>query len=111
MQRRSDVKISSKKRLLFDEYISLISSIPLSGISSLCFTNHGEALYMMSSSEVQRITLSAKKIVSPSGAVDLEEWEDDDDDDEKADKTEDGDENTTMEVTTPASETASRGLF
>lgn len=40
---------------------------------------------MMSSSEVQRITLSAKKIVSPNGSVDLEEWEDDED--EKADKT------------------------
>lgn len=56
---------------------------------------------MMSSSEVQRITLSAKKIVSPNGSIDLEDW--DDDDDEKADKTEDGDENTTMEATTPIS--------
>lgn len=27
---------------------------------------------MMSSSEVQRITLSAKKIVSPTGAIDVE---------------------------------------
>lgn len=74
-----------------------------SGISSLCFTNHGEALYMMSSSEVQRVTLSGKKIVSPSGAIDLEDW--DDDASEKADenKTEDGDENTTIEATTPIS--------
>lgn len=77
---------------------------------------------MMSSSEVQRITLSAKKIVSPNGSIDLEEWEDDED--EKADKTgkvnkicenicnvmcllpaftDDGDENTTMEATTPIS--------
>lgn len=40
---------------------------------------------MMSSSEVQRITLSAKKIVAPNGSVDLEEW--DEDEDEKADKT------------------------
>lgn len=57
---------------------------------------------MLSSSEVQRITLSAKKIVSPNGSIDLEDW-DDDDDCEKADKTEDGDENTTMEATTPIS--------
>lgn len=59
---------------------------------------------MMSSSEVQRITLSGKKIVSPNGAIDLEEWEDDDES-EKVDeyKTEDGDENTTMEATTPIS--------
>lgn len=58
---------------------------------------------MMSSSEVQRITLSGKKIVSPTGAIDLEDW--DDDGSEKADenKTEDGDENTTMEATTPIS--------
>ncbi|XP_055618100.1 lethal(2) giant larvae protein [Toxorhynchites rutilus septentrionalis] len=46
----------------------------INGISSLCFTNHGEALYMMSSSEVQRITLSTAKIVSPTGFVDLEDW-------------------------------------
>jgi hypothetical protein len=59
---------------------------------------------MMSSSEVQRITLSAKKIVSPSGSIDLEEWEEEDES-EKADenKTEDGDENTTIEATTPIS--------
>lgn len=61
---------------------------------------------MMSSSEVQRITLSGRKIVSPTGSIDLEDWDDDDDDEsEKADenKTEDGDENTTMEATTPIS--------
>jgi hypothetical protein len=59
---------------------------------------------MMSSSEIQRITLSGKKIVSPSGSIDLEDW-DEDDESEKADdiKTEDGDENTTVEATTPIS--------
>lgn len=59
---------------------------------------------MMSSSEVQRITLSGKKIVSPNGSIDLEEWEEDDES-EKADenRTEGGDENTTMEATTPIS--------
>lgn len=31
---------------------------------------------MMSSSEIQRITLSAKKIVSPNGGIDVEQWED-----------------------------------
>lgn len=41
----------------------------INGISSLCFTSHGEALYMMSSSEVQRVTLSAMKIVTPEGIV------------------------------------------
>lgn len=55
---------------------------------------------MMSSSEIQRITLSAKKIVSPTGSIDLEEWEDDVVDEQK---TEDGDENTTVEATTPIS--------
>lgn len=43
-----------------------------SGISSLCFTNYGEALYMMSSSELQRISLSATKVVALEGTIDLE---------------------------------------
>lgn len=43
-----------------------------SGISSLCFTNYGEALYMMSSSELQRISLSATKVVALKGTIDLE---------------------------------------
>uniref|UniRef100_A0A8D8IJ21 Lethal(2) giant larvae protein n=1 Tax=Culex pipiens TaxID=7175 RepID=A0A8D8IJ21_CULPI len=46
----------------------------INGISSLCFTNHGEALYMMSSSEVQRVTLSTTKIVSPTGFIEVEDW-------------------------------------
>uniref|UniRef100_A0A182SZ71 Lethal giant larvae (Lgl)-like C-terminal domain-containing protein n=1 Tax=Anopheles maculatus TaxID=74869 RepID=A0A182SZ71_9DIPT len=46
----------------------------INGISSLCFTSHGEALYMMSSSEVQRISLSATKIVAPNGMIDVEDW-------------------------------------
>ena len=33
-----------------------------SGISSLCFTSHGEALYLHSSSELQRVSLSAQYI-------------------------------------------------
>lgn len=57
----------------------------------------------MSSSEIQRITLSGKKIVSPNGSIDLEEWEDDDDSERVEQKTEDGDENTTVEATTPIS--------
>lgn len=69
-----------------------------SGISSLCFTNFGEALYMMSSSEIQRISLSGSKIVMPTGHIELEDWDSEDD---KEEKTEDGDENTTAEATTP----------
>lgn len=38
----------------------------------LCFTNAGEALYMMSSSELQRISLSTNKVVIPYGTVDLQ---------------------------------------
>ncbi|KAL7021576.1 hypothetical protein ACKWTF_011939 [Chironomus riparius] len=78
----------------------------INGISSLCFTNHGEALYMMSSSEIQRITLSGKKIVSPSGSIDLEDWDDERDIDEIIDhnpETEEGNENTTIEAVTPLS--------
>jgi lethal(2) giant larvae protein len=77
-----------------------------SGISSLCFTNHGEALYMMSSSEIQRITLSATKVVKPTGSIELEEWDNDERDSielEPTLDTEEGNENTTMEATTPIS--------
>lgn len=56
----------------------------INGISSLCFTNHGEALYMMSSSEVQRITLSTSKIVSPTGYIELEDWSHEQDETELA---------------------------
>ncbi len=48
-----------------------------SGISSLCFTNYGEALYMCSSSELQRISLSATKVVALQGTIDLEPLYDD----------------------------------
>lgn len=37
----------------------------------MCFTNHGEALYMMSSSELQRISVSATKVVDLDGTIDL----------------------------------------
>ena len=47
--------------------------ISFSGISSLCFTNSGEALYMMSSSEVQRISLAAGKIIAPNGHIHVDE--------------------------------------
>lgn len=63
-------------------------------------------MYMMSSSEIQRITLSATKIVSPNGSIDLEDWDDDRETDETVDnnpETEEGNENTTMEATTPIS--------
>ncbi|GAB0093657.1 Lethal(2) giant larvae protein [Sergentomyia squamirostris] len=46
----------------------------INGISSLCFTHKGEALYMMSSSEIQRVSLSAAKIVCPEGSIDLEPY-------------------------------------
>lgn len=61
---------------------------------------------MMSSSEIQRITLSAKKVVKPTGSIDLEEWENDERDSVELEPTldtEEGNENTTMEATTPIS--------
>ncbi|EDV30787.1 uncharacterized protein Dana_GF14872, isoform A [Drosophila ananassae] len=47
----------------------------INGISSLCFTNAGEALYMMSSSELQRIALATSKVVQPTGVVEVEPLE------------------------------------
>ena len=65
----------------------------------------------MSSSELQRITLSASKIVSATGAIELEDWDeeaeevDDDDAEEKAadEKSKTEEENSTLEITTPVS--------
>ncbi|KAI8033682.1 hypothetical protein M5D96_013560 [Drosophila gunungcola] len=47
----------------------------INGISSLGFTNSGEALYMMSSSELQRIALATSKVVQPTGIVEVEPLE------------------------------------
>ncbi|XP_043655548.1 lethal(2) giant larvae protein isoform X1 [Drosophila teissieri] len=47
----------------------------INGISSLCFTNSGEALYMMSSSELQRIALGTSTVVQPTGIVQVEPLE------------------------------------
>jgi hypothetical protein len=61
---------------------------------------------MLSSSEVQRITLSATKVVKPAGSIELEEWDDDDRksiDLEPTLDTEESNENTTVEATTPIS--------
>lgn len=50
----------------------------INGISSLCFTNSGEALYMMSSSEIQRIALATSKVVQPTGVIEIEPLENED---------------------------------
>lgn len=70
----------------------------ISGITSLCFTNFGEALYMMSSSELQRISLSASKSVRAEGLIEVDplnestvsdDEDDDDDDNASGDETRD----------------------
>lgn len=61
---------------------------------------------MMSSSEIQRITLSATKVVKPTGSIELEEWDNDERESVELEPTldtEEGNENTTMEATTPIS--------
>lgn len=61
---------------------------------------------MMSSSEIQRITLSATKVVKPTGSIELEEWDNDERDSVELEPTldtEEGNENTTIEATTPIS--------
>ncbi|KAL0892808.1 hypothetical protein ABMA27_014503 [Loxostege sticticalis] len=46
----------------------------INGISSLCFSKRGEALYLHSSSELQRITLSATKVTVAQCQVLLSPW-------------------------------------
>ncbi|XP_028043752.1 lethal(2) giant larvae protein isoform X3 [Bombyx mandarina] len=46
----------------------------INGISSLCFSKRGEALYLHSSSELQRITLSATKVTIAECHVLLAPW-------------------------------------
>lgn len=66
---------------------------------------------MLSSSELQRITLSASKIVSATGAIELEDWDeeaeevDEDETEDKAadEKSKTEEENSTLEITTPVS--------
>lgn len=62
-----------------------------SGISSLCFTNNGEALYMMSSSELQRIALATSKVVQPTGIVEIEPLETAEDSESATNEDEDSD--------------------
>ncbi|XP_017037032.1 lethal(2) giant larvae protein-like isoform X2 [Drosophila kikkawai] len=66
----------------------------INGISSLCFTNAGEDLYMMSSSELLRIALATGKAVQPTGIVEVEPLESEDlvleaNDEEESDKEKD----------------------
>ncbi|GLG99593.1 Uncharacterized protein, isoform B [Gryllus bimaculatus] len=76
----------------------------INGISSLTFTKNGEAFYLHSSSELQRITLSASTITQPRCCLELpegarpkatetdeEDMEDEDEDEEEGDE-EKGDE-------------------
>ncbi|KAI5651923.1 LLGL2 domain-containing protein [Phthorimaea operculella] len=46
----------------------------INGISSLCFSKRGEALYLHSSSELQRITLSATKVTVAQCHILLSPW-------------------------------------
>ncbi|CAB3253756.1 unnamed protein product [Arctia plantaginis] len=46
----------------------------INGISSLCFSKRGEALYLHSSSELQRITLSATKVTIAQCHIILSPW-------------------------------------
>lgn len=41
----------------------------INGINSVVFSNHGEALYMMSPCELERVSLSARYITRPTGTV------------------------------------------
>jgi len=49
----------------------LIEYLIYSGISSLAFTRYGEALYLHSSSELQRISVSATNITQVDCSLDL----------------------------------------
>ncbi|KAL0279473.1 UNVERIFIED_CONTAM: hypothetical protein PYX00_001022 [Menopon gallinae] len=64
---------------------AVIPSEDINGITSLTFTTEGEAFYLHSSSEFQRITLSATKVTALNCKVDLPEscqwaWQNNDDD-------------------------------
>lgn len=75
--RREDIKLVTNYYNVNMDFKPLIT-FSYSGISSLCFTNSGEALYMMSSSELQRIALSTFQVIQPTGFVSVEPFETDD---------------------------------
>lgn len=67
-----DVMILSVPELKRQLNVAAVRREDINGISSLCFTNSGEALYMMSSSEIQRISLATAKIVKPDGTIEVQ---------------------------------------
>lgn len=50
-------------------YAAHIKKEDISGINSVVFTRHGEALYLVSPSELERVSLSARHITRPRGDV------------------------------------------
>lgn len=74
----------------------------------MCFTNYGEALYLMSSSELQRISLSATKVVSIEGTIDLVPLNENEED-EEADADED-EQKSTSELDTTITESTVKPL-
>ncbi|XP_075153995.1 LLGL domain-containing protein l(2)gl isoform X2 [Haematobia irritans] len=73
-----DVMVLSVPELKRQLNAAAVRREDINGISSLCFTNYGEALYMMSSSELQRIALATSKSVMPQGTIDVDQLQIDD---------------------------------
>ncbi|XP_030384234.1 protein lethal(2) giant larvae isoform X2 [Scaptodrosophila lebanonensis] len=67
-----DIMVLSVPELKRQLNVAAVRREDINGISSLCFTNAGEALYMMSSSELQRLALATSKVVQPMGGVEVE---------------------------------------
>ncbi|KAH8237824.1 hypothetical protein KR032_002653 [Drosophila birchii] len=95
MTNMGDIMVLSVPELKRQLNAAAVRREDINGISSLCFTNAGEALYMMSSSELQRIALATSKVVQPTGIVEVERLESEDstlqaNDEEESDKETDG---------------------
>uniref|UniRef100_A0A8D8ZVM3 Protein lethal(2) giant larvae n=1 Tax=Cacopsylla melanoneura TaxID=428564 RepID=A0A8D8ZVM3_9HEMI len=57
-----DIIVLSIPELRRQVYAAVIRREDITGISSLCLSRHGEALYLHSSSEFQRVTVSASRV-------------------------------------------------
>ena len=69
---QGDLAIHSLPELRRQALTNCMKKEDVIGISTLVFTPRGEAFYMCSPSELQRLSVSARNVLKPSGTVDVD---------------------------------------
>lgn len=73
MSNQGEVTVYTIPDLKRQQHYSCVKREDIHGMSSLVFTRTGEGLYLHSPSEYKRFSLSARRLVSPTGSVDIPE--------------------------------------